>query len=120
MELICANSSQAKGRVERANQTLQDRLVKEMRLENISSITEANHWLATFIADFNQRFSCPAKYPKDLHRPVTETQTELNDIFAWQELRSLSKSLTIRNDVVSEFAPLFFCYPQSVLHILNF
>lgn len=98
VELICANSSQAKGRVERANQTLQDRLVKEMRLENISSITEANHWLATFVADFNQRFSRPAKYPKDLHRPVTETKTELNDIFAWQELRSLSKSLTFQYD----------------------
>lgn len=44
IELICANSSQAKGRVERANLTLQDRLIKEMRLDSISSIEEANAW----------------------------------------------------------------------------
>ncbi|MCY0458485.1 transposase, partial [Klebsiella pneumoniae] len=44
IELICANSSQAKGRVERVNKTLQDRLIKEMRLQNISSVAEANQW----------------------------------------------------------------------------
>jgi hypothetical protein len=60
IELICANSSEAKGRVERANQTLQDRLIKEMRLEGITGIEAANAWLATFIADFNRRFSRPA------------------------------------------------------------
>ncbi|MDR8378682.1 transposase, partial [Acinetobacter baumannii] len=67
IELICANSPQAKGRVERANQTLQDRLIKEMRLEGISSIEDANAWLDSFIIDFNRRFARPAKYPKDLH-----------------------------------------------------
>ncbi|MRT15323.1 ISNCY family transposase, partial [Enterobacteriaceae bacterium RIT711] len=55
IDLICANSSQAKGRVERANQILQDRLIKEMRLENITGIEEANAWLETFIQDFNRR-----------------------------------------------------------------
>ncbi|SQC92220.1 Integrase core domain [Cedecea neteri] len=64
IELICANSPQAKGRVERANQTLQDRLIKEMRLEGISSIEDANAWLDSFIIDFNRRFARPAKYPK--------------------------------------------------------
>jgi hypothetical protein len=59
----------AKGRVERANQTLQDRLIKEVRLEGISSIEAANTWLDTFIAGFNRRFARPVKYPKDLHRP---------------------------------------------------
>ncbi|EKL1616646.1 ISNCY family transposase, partial [Salmonella enterica] len=48
VELICANSPQAKGRVERANKTLQDRLIKEMRLNTISSIEEANVWLEKF------------------------------------------------------------------------
>lgn len=66
IDLICANSSQAKGRVERANLTLQDRLVKEMRLENITGIDNANAWLETFISDFNCRFARPAKYPKNL------------------------------------------------------
>ena len=98
IELICANSPQAKGRVERANQTLQDRLIKDMCLEGISSIEAANAWLDTFIADFNRRFARPAKYPKDLHRTVAESNEELDDIFAWQELRKLSKTLTFRYD----------------------
>ncbi|WP_115059870.1 ISNCY family transposase [Photobacterium damselae] len=100
IELICANSSQAKGRVERANKTLQDRLVKEMRLQEIDTIEQANAWLPDFIADFNRRFAKPAKYPKDMHRPVREMTDELNDIFAWQELRKLSKSLTFQYDKV--------------------
>ncbi|CAI2793914.1 Integrase core domain [Serratia grimesii] len=98
IELICANSSQAKGRVERANLTLQDRLIKEMRLENISSIEEANVWLDSFILDFNRRFAKAPKYPKNLHRPVNEQPAALDDIFAWQELRTLSKSLTFQYD----------------------
>lgn len=98
IELICANSSQAKGRVERANQTLQDRLVKEMRLHNIRSMSEANRWVAGFIDDFNRRFSRPPKYPKDLHRPANLAPEELDDIFAWQDLRKLSKALTFQYD----------------------
>lgn len=98
IELICANSSQAKGRVERANLTLQDRLIKEMRLENISGIEAANAWLEVFIRDFNRRFAKPATYPKDLHRPASENSSELDDIFAWQTLRTLSKSLTFQYD----------------------
>ncbi len=91
IELICANSSQAKGRVERANKTLQDRLVKEMRLQGINTIEQANIWLPDFITDFNRRFAKPARYPKDMHRTVRESKDELDDIFAWQELRKLSK-----------------------------
>jgi hypothetical protein len=56
IEPIHANSPQAKGRVERANQTLQDRLVKEMRLQGISDIETANAWLPTFIEAYNNRF----------------------------------------------------------------
>lgn len=100
IELICANSSQAKGRVERANKTLQDRLVKEMRLQSIDTIEQANAWLPDFIADFNRRFAKPPRYPKDMHRPLRESAEELNDIFAWQELRKLSKSLTFQYDKV--------------------
>lgn len=82
IDLICANSSQAKGRVERANLTLQDRLVKEMRLENITGIDGTNAWIETFINDFNRRFARPPKYPKNLHRTVLESHLELDDIFA--------------------------------------
>ncbi|EKA7352539.1 ISNCY family transposase, partial [Vibrio vulnificus] len=100
IELICANSSQAKGRVERANLTLQDRLIKEMRLQGINTIKEANIWLPYFITDFNQRFAKLANYPKDMHRPIRETSADLDDIFAWQVIRKLSKSLTFQYDQV--------------------
>src|ERR1041384_3631432 len=57
IQLICAHSPQAKGRVERANQTLQDRLVKELRLRSICSSEEANAYLPEFIRDYNSRFA---------------------------------------------------------------
>lgn len=62
-----------------------------MRPEGISSIEAANDWLDIFISGFNRRFARLAKYPKDLHRSVAESNEELDDIFAWQELRKLSK-----------------------------
>ncbi|CAH7455989.1 transposase [Vibrio chagasii] len=101
IELICANSSQAKGRVERANLTLQNRLVKEMRLKKMDTIADANLWLPEFMDDFNRRFAKPANYPKDMHRPVREEAHELYDIFSWQAVRKLSNSLTFQyNQVV--------------------
>src|SRR6266545_2010529 len=57
IQIICANTPQAKGRVERVNQTLQDRLVKEMRLRGISCLADGNAYLAEFIEDFNRRFA---------------------------------------------------------------
>ena len=98
IDIIFANSPQAKGRVERANRTLQDRLIKEMRLENISSIEEANKWLPCFIEQFNQKFGKCARNSKNLHRSLTESKAELDDIFTWQELRKVTKSLTITYD----------------------
>lgn len=56
IDIMCANSSQAKGRVERANLTLQDRLVKELRLRGLSTRAAANAFAPHFIADFNRRF----------------------------------------------------------------
>lgn len=100
IELICANSPQAKGRVERVNQTLQDRLIKEMRLEDINSIEEANAWLATFTEDFNRRFVRPPRCTKNLHRPIIESDDELDDIFSWQETRKLTKPLTFRYEKI--------------------
>jgi len=57
IEILCANSSQAKGRVERVNRTLQDRLVKELRLAGISDIAAGNAFLPKFIQRFNERFA---------------------------------------------------------------
>jgi transposase len=68
IEILCANTSQAKGRVERTHHTLQDRLVKELRLAGISSIDAANAFLPGFIAHYNARFAKAPARDKDLHR----------------------------------------------------
>jgi len=97
IEIICANTPQAKGRVERVNQTLQDRLVKEMRLRGISSWEEGNAYLPEFMADFNRRFAVPARSHNDAHRQLTAQENlQLQHILAWQEPRVLSKNLTIQ------------------------
>jgi hypothetical protein len=99
IDIIFANSPQAKGRVECANRTLQDRLIKEMRLKGICSIEQANVWLPCFIEQFNQKFAKMAFNPKNLHRPITETAEELDDFFTWREPRRVTKnSLTITYD----------------------
>jgi len=93
--ILCANTPQAKGRVERVNQTLQDRLVKEMRLRNISTMQQGNAYLPEFIADFNARFAVQPRSSLDAHRPVLAHQ-DLDHILAWQELRTISKNLTVQ------------------------
>ncbi len=100
IELICANSPQAKGRVERVNSTLQDRLIKEMRLAGISSIETANQWLPSFIEDFNQRFSREPFSLTDAHRPLRESDEELDDIFSRQVTRTVTKSLSLQYEKV--------------------
>jgi len=94
VDIICANTPAAKGRVERANSTLQDRLVKELRLRGISTIEDANRFMAEYMADYNRRFGCEPLSPHDAHRPLLETE-DLDRIFTWQEERSLSKNLTL-------------------------
>jgi len=94
IELICANTPQAKGRVERANQTLQDRLVKELRLREVGTLTQANAFLPEFCCDFNRRFAVVAREAQDAHRPLRLTD-DLTRILALRELRTLSKNLTL-------------------------
>ena len=95
IEIICANTPQAKGRVERVIQTLQDRLPKEMRLRKIASREAGNAYLPEFLVDFNQRFAEPPRSAVDLHRPLT-TKEDLSRILTWQETRTLSKNLTLQ------------------------
>jgi transposase len=99
IQIICANSPQAKGRVERANQTLQDRLVKEMRLRNLSSLEAGNAYLPEFMEDFNRRFAVQPLSQHDAHRPLT-AQDNLEQILTWQETRTLSKNLTVQFEKV--------------------
>lgn len=97
IESICANSSQAKGRVERANLTLQDRLVKELRLQGISTIAAANAFVPTFIVDYNRRFAKPPRNDWNAHRPLRDDE-ELDLIFTWRVLRKVSHVLTLQYD----------------------
>jgi len=99
IDIICANSSQAKGRVERAHKTLQDRLVKELRLAGASGLAEGNALLPAFMADYNARFAKLPANTKDLHRPLREDD-DLEDAFAWKEERTLSRALTLQYDKV--------------------
>jgi hypothetical protein len=99
IDIICANSSPAKGRVERANKTLQDRLVKELRLAGAATLAEGNALLPAFIADYNTRFAKAPANHKDLHRPL-RTGDDLDDAFAWKEERTLSQALTLQYDKV--------------------
>jgi transposase len=98
IELIHALTPQAKGRVERANKTLQDRLVKELRLKGISDISAANAYLPEFMKIYNAKFSKPPKEACDAHRPVLHTEQELELIFSRHTQRKVSKSLEIRYD----------------------
>lgn len=100
IEVICAHSPEAKGRVERANQTLQDRLVKEMRLLGISDIETANAYLPTYMKDHNTRFAVESKSSENAHRKELPTDKEMNLIFSYQEDRTLSKNLEISYDNV--------------------
>ena len=93
--LLCASTPQAKGRVERMNQTLQDRLVKDLRLEGIASIPDAHVYLPTFMAAFNDRFAVRPQSPTDVHRPLT-AQDDLARSLTLQTARVLSKNLTLQ------------------------
>jgi hypothetical protein len=90
IDIICANSPQAKGRIERAFGTLQDRMVKELRLAGVSSITAANAWLPGFIIAYNRRFGREPANAKDLH--------DLDEILAWREERTVTRNLTLHYD----------------------
>lgn len=95
IELICANSPQAKGRVERANQTLQDRLVKELRLRHIDDVDTANSFLPFFAADYNRKFAVVPQSNRDAHRPVA-AHDHLDHILCLHSPRTLSKNLALQ------------------------
>lgn len=95
IELIFASTAQAKGRVERVNKTLQDRLVKEMRLENISSIKDANDFVPKYMRKFNKKFSKPPKSKVDMHRKLNK-DTDLSNILCIKDTRTVSKNLTFQ------------------------
>ena len=93
VELILANSPQAKGRVERMNGTLQDRLVKELRLAGISDLESANRFLdGKYLRAFNRQFARAAASPVDVHRAVPRN---LNEVLSWEAERVVQGDWTV-------------------------
>jgi hypothetical protein len=100
IELICATSPQAKGRVERTHQTFQDRLVKELRLQHIADYQQANVLLPTFITFYNHKFAVLPRSLADAHASL-DPNTNLEKIFSIQQPRIISNNLQIQfNHVV--------------------
>ncbi len=96
IEAIHAHTPQAKGRVERANQTLQDRLVKELRLRGIDAMAAANAFLPEFVADYNRRFAVAPSIEGDAHRALAHSARELDLLLCEHHERMLSKSLSVQ------------------------
>ena len=95
IRVIHAHTPQAKGRVEKMNGTLQRRLVKELRLNNIDTVTAANVFLKeTFLPKFNQQFKVIPKKKADLHRK--QDGVNLDKILSIQSERTVNNDYTIR------------------------
>jgi hypothetical protein len=93
VELILANSPQAKGRVERMNGVLQDRLVKALRRAKINDLENANRFLEkTFLQEFNRRFARKAASPLDAHQGLPRN---LDEVLSWEEARVVQRDWTV-------------------------
>jgi transposase len=95
VKMLHAHSPQAKGRIERLFNTFQDRMVKEMRLRGVSTIPEANRFLASYLPVYNRRFSVPPKKKENLHRTVN---VELDTILCVKTERTLRNDHTIQHN----------------------
>jgi hypothetical protein len=95
--LTKAHPPQAKGRVERSHGVYQDRWVKQLRLDGISSIEAANLALSPFIAELNLKFARPPRSPSDAHR-VLDRQIDLRSVFCIQEPRVVARDWTVKFD----------------------
>ncbi|MBZ7925591.1 ISNCY family transposase [Ensifer adhaerens] len=94
IEILCANSSQAKGRVERMNRTLQDRLIKDLRLEGICGMDDGNAFLPRFMERYNRQFAITPARVEDLHRPLNLAPDRLRDVLCKREQRYVGAQLT--------------------------
>ncbi len=102
VSVVFANSSQAKGRVERLFKTLQDRLVKELRLQGISTVEKANRFLTdVFVSDFNRRFARLPRETGDLHRPLTvQERHRIDNLFCREDERVVQHDFTISHEAI--------------------
>lgn len=123
VKLICANSPEAKGRVERANATLQDRLIKEMRLRNICTYAQANAYLPEFMQEYNRRFAVQAASNHDVHR-MLDLEEDLDFLFSIHDSRQITKSLTIHYEnkvyqIVTPHQPYFYANQEVLITKTN-
>ena len=95
IKTIHANSPQAKGRIERVFGTLQDRLIKEMRLEGIATMEEANQFLERYLPIYNKRFARESLREADLHRPLPKG-LNVQDIFCIKDTRRINEGYTLK------------------------
>ncbi len=95
IKIIHAHSPQAKGRIERAFATLQDRLVKELRLASVSTLGDANRFLESYLPRYNAQFEREPREPKDLHRLLPKT-IKLGEIFCLKTVRTILDGYIIR------------------------
>ncbi len=104
IEVITAHSPQAKGRIERANGILQDRLVKELRENNICTIEEANEFLPSYLDKYNRRFGITAADPFNAHRKLSH---DLEHVLCEKSARKISKNLEVhyKNEIFQIQAP---------------
>jgi hypothetical protein len=101
---------------------LQDRLVKEMRLADISTIAAANAWLPAFMADYNRRFGRPPSNAKDLHRKLTAVDN-LDEMLAWREQRTVTRNLSLHYDrmmLLLEPTPLTLGLMRKKVDVVNY
>lgn len=95
IELICAHSPQAKGRVERVHQTFQDRFTKALRVAGIRDLDAANALLQTYLLAHNARFAKPALNPEDAHRPLTGDPNALRRTLSHHHVRTVDRHGTL-------------------------
>jgi hypothetical protein len=95
IQIIHAHSPQAKGRVERVFKTLQDRLVKEMRLAGVKSLEEANAFLERYLEIFNHRFMKEPLEPGDLHRSLPKS-VNLDDVLCIKGVRTINEGYLVK------------------------
>lgn len=93
IDIICAETPQAKGRVERSHRTHQDRLVKELRLRNISTLDDANKYLDVYRREHNDRFARQPADPEDAHLPLGNF--DLNQLLTYSDDRKVFKDLSV-------------------------
>lgn len=113
VEVIPANSPQAKGRIERLFETLQDRLIKELRLARVSTVEEANEFLNTYLPKFNAQFSVVPRLTANLHQPLpAKEQTKLGSILSRHTERIIQNDFTF--SFQNQWYQLTKCQPLTI------